>query len=171
VGQRLAAVAGGQPRRLGVLVEGEPRRRPEVRGRQAGAGEDRADAVEVEGLSGVRGAGERQERPVEVEAVAQHRDGLQGLERRSGQHGGARVAEREPGVAAGARHGQRPVVETLEMLPAPHLGQNRIRCTHHAGSLGQEWREPSLHGVRLGKVPRAAVSRPTPPGSEGSKGK
>ncbi len=140
------AAAGGDPRgALGVGV-GQVGGVLQVRLGEAGTGQDAADPVEVEGLCRVARRGEGQEVGRQVEAGADHGEGLDRLERRAGQDRAGGVARRhEDRAGRVGRHGGGPV-DRLDEAAAGHLDEDlgvgedgRRAGGGHGSGVGLRW--------------------------------
>ena len=92
---------------------------------EPGGGEDPADALDVERLPGVRGAGQRQQLRRQVEPGAQHAERLDRLVARARQD---RRVDRRPTdqstVAVGVQRDHRAVVVALHEPGADDLGDD-----------------------------------------------
>ena len=100
--QRLLPPAGGQPGRERCLVAGEVGGVLEVRRAQPSHLEDAKRPFRVYGLPEMRSRGQCEQLILEVQAAAQHRDGLERFEGRPGQgrHGHVPEGQQNPPVLA-----------------------------------------------------------------------
>ena len=129
LGERRRGRAAGR----GLRVERQVGSVLQVVDLELAAVEDAPDAVEVRRLTTVAGRGEGEQFAVEVEAVAQHRDSLQRLERRAGEERDVRVADDEHAPAAAVQPDEVAVVDGLHQVAAHDTGHGSGVHVDHAG--------------------------------------
>jgi hypothetical protein len=121
---RVLRPAGPDPLVAGDVVDRVVGRGAQGGRIQPGAGQDPAYAVEVEGLAGVRRAGQREQLTVQVEAVPEHPDGLHRFAGRARQHRLVDHAERPLDAAVRGGDDDRTAVMPLDEAGADDVGDD-----------------------------------------------
>jgi hypothetical protein len=123
-GDAVEAVTGADPLVAGLVVDRVRRRCPQGRLVETRARQDPAYAVQVERLTGVGGAGQREQFAVQVEAVAEHAERLHRLVRGAREH---RLVDHAGGPldsAVGSGHHDGATVVALDESAADDVGQD-----------------------------------------------
>jgi hypothetical protein len=125
-GERGGRGAGGDPGQLLDVVDRVVRRSPQGGLVQAGGGQHPAYAVEVEGLAGVAGRGQREQLAVEGEPGLEHPHGLHRLVGRAREDRRVGGAELEDPAAVRGEGQQAAAVVALDEAGPDDLGEQSV---------------------------------------------